>query len=107
MTALRSHAQPMNHQMHLLDWTHKAHAQWETKAICAGEQVQLRITDETMTPVEHAEKLYKRAAKQRRAVEKLQPLVSDAEALLAYVEEVRESVALLDRFAPVTLLYST
>lgn len=63
----------------------------------AGEIVSLKITDATMTPVEHAEKLYKRAAKQRRAVEKLQPLIQETEKLLLYVEEVQESVALLER----------
>jgi len=52
-----------------------------------------------MTPVEYAEKLYKRAGKQRRAAENLLPLISDAENLLAYVEEVQESVALLQRCA--------
>lgn len=59
--------------------------------------VQLKITDATMTPVEHAEKLYKRAAKQRRGAEKLLPLMEETKNLLAYVEEVQESVTLLQR----------
>lgn len=56
------------------------------------------MTDATMTPVEHAEKLYKRAAKQRRGAEKLLPLIDETEKLLAYVGEVQESVTLLQRW---------
>lgn len=63
----------------------------------AGEPVLLVIKEENMGPVQYAEKLYKKAAKQRRAVEQLQPLLDAASSQLDYVEDVENDISLLDR----------
>lgn len=57
----------------------------------------LVIKDETLGPVHYAEKLYKKAAKHRRAVEQLQPLLDEAISQLEYVEDVAINISQLDR----------
>lgn len=66
----------------------------------AGETVTLRIADAAAGPVECAQKLFKRAAKQRRAQERVTPLMEAAEAQLTYVREVDESLQELGQCAP-------
>lgn len=46
-------------------------------------------------PVEHAQGLFKRAAKQRRAAAQLAPLITQAESQLVYVQEVQETLSSL------------
>lgn len=62
----------------------------------AGVQVVLKV-DATVGPVVHAQKLYKRAAKQRRATAQLDPLMEQAKQQLQYLSEVEESLQELDR----------
>jgi predicted ribosome quality control (RQC) complex YloA/Tae2 family protein len=64
----------------------------------AGAQVVLTV-DATVGPVEHAQKLYKRAAKQRRAIAQLEPLIEQAKEQLQYLSEVEESLHELRRQA--------
>jgi hypothetical protein len=63
----------------------------------AGEKVKLAIPQDDLGPVQYAEKLYKKAAKQRRASEQLQPLIDDAEKQLEYIDEVEDEVMQLSR----------
>lgn len=63
----------------------------------AGLSVTLTLADGAAGPVEHAQALFKRAAKQRRASQQLRPLLAEAEAQLEYVLEVQESLVELDR----------
>lgn len=63
----------------------------------AGKPVQLVIEDEELGPVQYAEKLYKKAAKHRRAVDQLQPLLDEAASQLEYVADVEENISELDR----------
>lgn len=56
---------------------------WDT-----GEEVRLTL-DATKTPVEHAEGLYKRARKLRRAADAVQPLLEAAKEEQDYLEQAR------------------
>lgn len=64
------------------------------------------IKDEALGPVQYAEKLYKKAAKHRRAVEQLQPLLDEASTQLEYVADVENNISQLERFVEllITLL---
>ena len=65
----------------------------------AGETVTLKLKDPTSGPVENARVLFKRAAKQRRAVQHLEPLMAEAQEQLDYIAEVQGSLSLLDKCA--------
>ena len=69
-----------------------------TKRFYAGESILLVIKDETLGPVQYAEKLYKKAAKHRRAVDQLQPLLDEASSQLEYVADVEDNILQLDRY---------
>ena len=86
----KTHQQSPSTRLTLLDSPKHFHA--------AGDTVTLKLPDATTTPVEHAQKLYKRAAKQRRAGEQLRPKMEEAEEQLEYLGEVQESLRMLDRF---------
>ncbi|KAG2489798.1 hypothetical protein HYH03_011747 [Edaphochlamys debaryana] len=54
--------------------------------------------DPTQSPVQAAEALYRKARKLRRAVDAVQPLLAEAEAEAAYLEEVEVGLAALRRW---------
>jgi hypothetical protein len=77
-----------------------------TASGCAGEPVLLVIKDENLGPVQFAEKLYKKAAKHRRAIDQLQPLLDEAHTLLEYVADVEDNISQLDRCGSHTFVQS-
>ena len=66
----------------------------------AGKPVTVKLPDGVDGPVEHAQALFKRAAKQRRAVDQLAPLIEAAQGQLEYVQEVQQSLTDLPRCVP-------
>lgn len=66
----------------------------------------LELSDPTISVIENAKLLYKKASKQRRAGAQLEPLIEAAEEQLIYLEEVAESLKELDRCDGACLLVS-
>jgi hypothetical protein len=67
--------------------------------------VLLVIEDDKLGPVQYAEKLYKKAAKHRRAVDQLQPLLDEAQNQLEYVADVEDNIAQLDGYGSHTFVH--
>lgn len=65
----------------------------------AGAEVTLKLKEGEAGPVEHAQALYKRAAKQRRAKQHAGPLIEDARWQLEYLQGVQQSLRDLQRRA--------